>query len=113
MSREFEILGLASISGWLRKRGHHLLPVGTPCPNCQTPLAGPYCYTCGQLGEQFERSVWHLLMETLEGLLHFDGRMFRTLPRLAYKPGELTREYLDGKRAYQIPPLRMFFVVLL
>ncbi len=113
MARELEILGLASVGGWLKKRAKHLLPVGTPCPNCETPLAGPYCYTCGQLGEQFERSVWHLLVETVEGLFHFDGRLFQTLPKLTIKPGELTRSYLAGKRAYQIPPLRMFLVVLL
>src|SRR5690606_24728091 len=51
--------------------------------------------------------------EVLESFFHIDGRMAHTLPRLITRPGRLTRDYLDGKRAFQVPPLRMFLVVLL
>lgn len=53
------------------------------------------------------------MVETIEGLFHFDGRLWQTLPALARSPGRLTRDYLDGHRAPQIPPLRLFLVVLL
>ncbi len=49
----------------------------------------------------------------VEGLLHMDGRLWRTLPDLMLRPHRLTRAYLDGHRAPQIPPLRLFLVVLL
>jgi hypothetical protein len=91
----------------------HGLAVGTACPNCGTALAGPYCYACGQKGEEFHRSIWRLLAEAFEGLTHFDGRFWTTLPQLLVKPGKLTRAYLDGHRAAQIPPFRLFLVVLL
>ncbi len=52
-------------------------------------------------------------METIEGLFHFDGRLWRTLPGLAINPARLTNSYLEGHRAPQIPPLRLFLVVLL
>jgi hypothetical protein len=91
----------------------HSLPIGTPCPNCATPIQGPWCHACGQKAEKYDRSIWHLTVEAFEGLTHFDGRFWRTLPRLLVKPGELTRDYLDGHRAAQIPPFRMFLVVLL
>jgi hypothetical protein len=42
-----------------------------------------------------------------------DGRIWRTLPDLMLHPGRLTRAYLEGHRAPQIPPLRLFLVVLL
>ncbi len=115
VARDFDLLGGASIGGWLRWRKKHetLAPVGTPCPNCETPLQGPYCYNCGQLAEQFERSIWHLGVEAFESFFHFDGRLFQTIPKLVLRPGRLTREYLDGKRAFQIPPLRMFLIVIL
>jgi hypothetical protein len=115
VTRELDILGDASIGGWLRwrKKHEHLAPVGSPCANCETPLQGPYCYNCGQLAEQFERSIWHLVVEGFESFFHFDGRLFQTVPKLALRPGKLTREYLDGKRAFQIPPLRMFLIVIL
>jgi len=91
----------------------HSLPIGAPCPNCRTALAGPWCYACGQRGEAYDRSIWRLAAEALEGLTDFDGRIWKTLPRLVFRPGKLTREYLDGHRAAQVPPFRIFLVVLL
>jgi hypothetical protein len=91
----------------------HSLPVGTPCPNCATALQGAWCHACGQKAEKYDRSIWHLIAEAFEGLTHLDGRVWQTLPRLILKPGQLTRDYLDGHRAVQIPPFRMFLVVLL
>jgi hypothetical protein len=113
MDRELEIIGAASAGGWMRWRKKHAIPPGTPCANCETVLEGLYCHNCGQLAETFERSIVHLLAEGFESFFHIDGRLWRTLPRLAIRPGRLTRHYLDGKRAYQIPPFRLFLVVLL
>jgi hypothetical protein len=90
----------------------HGLPVGSPCPNCGTALAGDYCYVCGQKAEEYHRSIWHLVAEAFEGLTHFDGRFWATVPRLIARPGKLTRDYLDGHRAAQIPPFRLFLIVL-
>jgi hypothetical protein len=113
MDRELEVAGAASLGGWLRWRKEHAVEPGAPCANCETPLQGPYCYNCGQLAESFERSVWHLVVEGFESFFHFDGRFWATLPNLLLHPQRLTRAYLDGKRAGQIPPLRLFLVVLL
>jgi hypothetical protein len=97
----------------LRRKAAHAAPPGTPCANCATPLQGPWCHACGQLGEDFHRSWIHLVGESVEGLIHFDGRFWRTLPDLILRPARLTRLYLEGHRAPQIPPLRLFLVVLL
>jgi hypothetical protein len=114
MTGELETAGLASAGGWLKwKRAHADIPPGTPCANCQTPLAGPHCHECGQLAEDFHKSIWKLTVEAVESLLHLDGRLFSTLPDLIRRPGQLTRDYLDGKRASQVAPFRMFLVILL
>jgi hypothetical protein len=89
------------------------LPIGTPCPNCNTSLAGPWCYACGQRGEKYHRSIWRLMWEAVEGLTDLDGRIWQTFPRLVLRPGKLTRNYLDGHRATQVPPFRIFLIVLL
>jgi hypothetical protein len=102
-----------AVVGEFARASKHSLPVGAPCPNCGTPLQGPWCHACGQKGEAYSRSIWRLTAEAFEGLTHFDGRFWRTLPRLLIKPGRLTRDYLDGHRASQIPPFRLFLVVLL
>ena len=91
----------------------HALPPGTPCYNCATPLAGPWCHACGQAPHDYHRSAWVLAAEALENFFHADGRLWRTLWRLLRNPARLTRDFLAGKRAPQVPPLRLFLVVLL
>ncbi len=113
MERELEVAAVASLGGWLKRKPKALAAVGAPCANCETALHGPYCHQCGQLAEDFHRSIGHLAEETVESLLHLDGRLWRTLPRLVTRPAELTRDYLEGHRAGQIPPLRLFLVVVL
>jgi hypothetical protein len=114
MSHDIETAVAGSLGGFFRfGRKNHTVEVGTPCANCGTPLQGPWCYACGQLGEDFHRSTVRLVGEAFEGLLHVDGRLWTTLPDLARNPARLTKAYLEGHRAPQIPPLRLFLVVLL
>jgi hypothetical protein len=114
VSPELEVAAGVSAGEFVRRPpARHARPVGTPCANCGTPLQGPWCHACGQSGEDFHRSIFRLCGEALEGLLHMDGRLWRTLPDLMLRPGRLTRAYLEGHRAPQIPPLRLFLVVLL
>lgn len=108
-----ETIAADTAAGEVARASKHALPPGTPCPNCATPLQGPWCHECGQKGEEFHRSIWHLVAEAFEGLTHFDGRFWNTLPRLILKPARLTRDYLEGHRVSQIPPFRLFLVVLL
>lgn len=95
-----------------RRRPKHVLPLGAPCPNCATALAGPWCQACGQSSDDFHRSVRKLAGEAVEGVFEFDSRLWRTLPDLALRPARLTRRYLDGQRVAQIPPFRMFLVMV-
>lgn len=73
MSGELETTALASGGGWLKwKRQQADIPPGTPCANCETPLEGTYCHVCGQLAEDFHKSIWKLTVEAVESLLHPD-----------------------------------------
>ena len=95
-----------------RRKPEHTLPIGAPCPNCGAKLAGPWCHDCGQSSEEFHRSIGKLAAEAAGGLFELDGRMWRTLPDLVRNPGRLTRSYLEGHRASQAPPFRMFLIVV-
>ena len=112
MSQELDAAAEDSIAPMLSRKPQHVLPIGAPCPNCATPLAGPWCHACGQSGEEFHRSIWKLAAEAFGGLVDVDSRLWRTLPHLFFKPGQLTRDYLDGHRASQAPPFRMFLIVV-
>jgi hypothetical protein len=113
MAQEIEAAALDSVASALRGRTHgHALPLGAPCPNCATPLAGPWCHACGQPAEDYHRSLLKLSREAIDGLFDLDGRLWRTLPDLCFKPARLTRRFLDGHRVGQIPPLRLFLIVV-
>jgi hypothetical protein len=112
-SVETDVAAAGSAGGLLAWRKKHAQPPGSACFNCGTRLLGPWCYQCGQFGEDFHRKAHHLIFEACEGLFHADGRLWQTLPRLLVRPASLTRDYLAGKRAPQVPPLRVFLVVLL
>lgn len=77
------------------------------CANCGARLVGPYCHRCGQHGHLHTR-IWHMAEDFVEGVLHFDGRLWRTLPLLAFKPGRLSRAWIEGKRVRYVAPLHIF-----
>ena len=79
----------------------------TNCLNCGTELTGEFCHACGQLAH-VHRSLAAFFHDLLHGVLHFEGKIWNTLPMLAWKPGELTREYIDGKRARYVSPIALF-----
>ena len=81
------------------------------CQNCQSPIDGAYCPTCGQKDVDLERPLWDLLGEIVRETMDIDGRAYRTIRTLMFKPGVLTREYLAGRRRSYTPPLRLYLVI--
>ncbi|MFC1605604.1 DUF3667 domain-containing protein [Pseudomonadota bacterium] len=82
---------------------------GSPqCLNCGTLLQGPFCHYCGQPDKNLLRFFPVLLRELMEDFLDFDSRFMRTMKPLLFKPGKLTRDYLDGRRFRYTPPLRLY-----
>jgi len=81
------------------------------CANCQTLLVGPFCSNCGQRHEPHVHSLGEFASEALEGVTHADSRLWRTLWLLISKPGFLTVEFLEGRRARYLPPFRLYLVL--
>ncbi len=77
------------------------------CLNCGTQLDGTYCHRCGQAAHVHRTlsAIWH---DIAHSVFHFEGKFWRTLPMLAWRPGELTRRYVHGERARFISPLALF-----
>lgn len=83
------------------------------CLNCGTMLVGSHCHACGQAAH-VHRTIRAFFHDLLHGVFHFEGKIWRTLPMLAWKPGQLTREYIEGRRASYVSPIALFlFVVFL
>ena len=85
--------------------------VAPRCDNCGASVAGRYCGNCGQRLEPPVHSLWHFLTVAMEDVTHADSRLWRTLWALLFKPGFLTRQFLDGRRASYLPPVRLYLVL--
>lgn len=81
------------------------------CLNCGTRLRGQYCGVCGQRARNRLISLWELLREAFGDLLELDSRIWRTLVPLLIRPGQLTHDYLQGRRARYMPPFRTYLVL--
>jgi len=80
------------------------------CLNCAVALnGGRFCANCGQPAHA-NRSLWTLIEELMWNVFNLDTKAWRTLPRLAFRPGTLTRTYIDGKRARYLTPLATFLL---
>ncbi len=80
---------------------------GEHCLNCKVSLVGSHCYACGQKAK-VHRTLGAFFHDFMHSILHFEGKIWRTLPLLFLKPGELTLRYVHGERARFVSPLALF-----
>lgn len=88
-------------------------PAINRCKNCNTSLTGKYCHQCGQQDKQSIRSVSAVVGDLFGELGHWDSRFYRTLKGLFLKPGFLSSEFIKGRHAAYVPPLRLYFFISL
>lgn len=112
---ELEAVGDAITGGML---GHAVEPLAgeaaaktsaraAECLNCGFNFDGQFCNGCGQK-RNVHRTLSAIGKELIHGILHLDGKLWRTLPLLAWQPGELTRRYIHGERAKFVSPFSIF-----
>jgi hypothetical protein len=82
------------------------------CQNCETPLTGSFCVTCGQKAETHRFTFMHLLHEIPHSIFHVEKGFFFTMRELFKQPGETIRNFVGGKRVRYFPPLTYFILLL-
>jgi hypothetical protein len=78
------------------------------CLNCGEPLSQHFCPACGQRAIDPDPTLGEFVHEAAEEFLHWDGKLATTFRLLFTRPGELTREYLAGRRVRYLSPLRLY-----
>lgn len=81
---------------------------GKYCLNCGTGLKGSYCHYCGQKKLGDEHGFFHTMFHFIGDFFHFDSQIFKTIIPLVFKPGFLAREYIIGRRADYLNPIRLY-----
>ena len=82
----------------------------TDCLNCGAALQGSFCSACGQRSVPPDPSVAELAGDAWQELSGYDGRIAATIRGLL-RPGYLTREYIAGRRARYLSPMRLYLIV--
>jgi len=83
------------------------------CLNCNTELVGPFCAQCGQRDIPPYPSVRELVTDAFWELSGWDGRFAATVRAMIRAPGQLTLDFLEGRRARFISPLRLYLLASL
>ncbi|PIQ18775.1 MAG: hypothetical protein COZ75_11540 [Flavobacteriaceae bacterium CG_4_8_14_3_um_filter_34_10] len=104
---------LAAIIPSNEKGRKSLLYRGEKCLNCNHPLdkSDKYCPNCSQLNSTKKLYFKDLFQEFFSGIFAYDSRLVNTLRVLLFKPGKISKEYVEGKRMRYANPFRFYLSV--
>jgi hypothetical protein len=86
----------------------HLHPTASDCPNCGAVVSGNFCHDCGQETVLHPPSTREFLHEFIGHYVALEGKLWKSLLLLLFRPGQLTLEYINGRRVRYIQPLRLY-----
>jgi hypothetical protein len=86
---------------------------GLECLNCGQPLTGNenFCSYCGQKNTTKKLSFGHFLNNLFTGFLSYDSRFWTTFIPLLTRPGKVSKDYIEGKRARFVNPFQLYLNV--
>lgn len=84
---------------------HH---AASTCPNCGASVSGNFCHQCGQETVLHPPSTREFVHEFIGHYVALEGKLLQTLKLLLLKPGQLSLEYMRGRRVRYIEPLRVY-----
>ena len=89
----------------------HPLRKDPVCQNCGADVESRFCGTCGQENTESRQTFRHLLMHFFEDITHYEGKFWRTMKYLLFRPSFLTKEFLAGRRMTYVPPVRLYIFI--
>jgi hypothetical protein len=83
------------------------------CLNCDSPLPAEarFCPACGQETKVQAPTLREFAQQFGGAYFSTEGALWRTLKLLLVRPGELTRQYLAGRRRHYVLPLRLYLTI--
>ncbi|MBK9984383.1 MAG: DUF3667 domain-containing protein [Saprospiraceae bacterium] len=88
--------------------GHKKLREEKNCLNCGHTVEERFCTHCGQENLEIHDSAFHLIIHYIQDMFHYDGKFWHTLKVLVLKPGQVAKEYMEGRRSQNLEPLRFY-----
>lgn len=104
---------LATILPSKEKSKNSLQFRGEKCLNCEQVLnkTDRFCPNCSQLNSTKKLHFKDLFNEFFGSLFAYDSRIMLTLRVLLFKPGKISKDYIQGKRMRYANPFRFYLSV--
>jgi hypothetical protein len=86
---------------------------GEKCLNCDQKLdkSERFCPNCSQLNSTKKLHFKDLFNELFGSIFAYDSRIMLTLRVLLFKPGKISKEYVEGRRMRYANPFRFYLSV--
>jgi hypothetical protein len=84
------------------------------CLNCESRLEAQqrFCGHCGQKAGRERLTMRDIAHDFVHLLTHADHSIFSLVKDLAYRPGHVARDYIEGKRKKYFGPLAFLFITV-
>lgn len=82
------------------------------CPNCGNEASKNYCAQCGQPTHLHEDTFRSLLAHFFQHYLHYESKLIQSIKLLWTRPGMLTVDYREKRRARHTDPLSMYLFIV-
>ncbi len=83
------------------------------CLNCGLVFEVPdeFCPRCGQENHLRIKSIRLFLVDSFKDIVDIDARFYRSVKPFLFKPGRLTKAYIEGRRKHFIQPIRLYLIL--
>jgi len=81
------------------------------CHDCAAPVDGKYCNQCGQSSHVHVASAGEFIHHFIGHFVAAESKLWRTLGDLLLHPGQLTVDFIRGRRTRHIDPLRLLLTM--
>ena len=80
------------------------------CLNCGQPFSGheKFCSYCGQKNTNKKLTFGTFINNLVSGFFSYDSRFWSTFIPLLTKPGKVSKDYIEGKRARFVNPFQLY-----
>lgn len=82
----------------------------TACRNCGAERLGPFCHSCGQAFLDGRLTLRRLGRELVRRLFDLERGFLLTFRRMLTAPGEVIRDYIEGRRRRHVNPFTYLFL---
>jgi hypothetical protein len=83
------------------------------CRTCGVEVTGNFCSSCGETTQLHLPSAGEFLHEFAGHFVALEGKLWKTLKLLVLRPGQLTVEFMSGRRVPFVAPLRLYLTLSL